>query len=94
MRVRGVVGGGGEGEVDSWTTFSTIHRPLMVFSHQSKTTTRQRQDNDKTKVEPAHSYDAFHTRHVGPGVKGIIGMHRFNICLVVVLLSCSGVKAP
>ena len=33
-----------------------------------------------------HSYDAFHTRHVGPGVKGIIGMHRFNICLVVVLL--------
>ena len=29
------------------------------------------------------------------GVKGIIGMHRFNICLVVVLsLSCSGVKAP
>ena len=40
-----------------------------------------------------HSYDAFHTRHVGPGVKGIIGMHRFNICLVVVLsVSCSGVK--
>ena len=29
------------------------------------------------------------------GVKGIIGMHRFNICLVVVLsLSCSGVKTP
>ena len=23
-----------------------------------------------------------------PGVKGIIGMHRFNICLVVVLLWC------
>ena len=22
------------------------------------------------------------------GVKGIIGMHRFNICLVVVLLRC------
>ena len=37
---------------------------LMVFSHQSKTT---RQDNDKTNVEPVHSYDAFHTRHVGPG---------------------------
>ena len=35
-----------------------------------------------------HSYYAFHT-------KGIIGMHRFNICLVVVLsLSCSGVKTP
>ena len=31
----------------------------------------------------------------GPGVKGIIGMHRLNICLVVVLsLSCSGVKTP
>ena len=29
------------------------------------------------------------------GVKGIIEMHRFNICLVVVLsLSCSGVKTP
>ena len=53
------------------------------------------QGNDKTKVEPVDSYDAFHTRHVGPGVKGIIGMHRFNICLVVVLsLSCSGVKTP
>ena len=62
-----------------------------MFSHQSKTT----QDNDKTNVEPVHSYDAFHTRHVGPGVKGIIGMHRFNICLVVVLsFSCSGVKTP
>ena len=22
------------------------------------------QDNDKTNVEPVHSYDAFHTRHV------------------------------
>ena len=61
---------------------------VMVFSHQSKTTTRQRQDNNKTNFEPVHSYDAFHTRFVGPGVKGIIGMHRFNICLVVVLLWC------
>ena len=49
------------------------------------------QDNDKTNVEPVHSYDAFHARHVGPGVKGIIGMHMFNICLVL-SLSCSGVK--
>ena len=49
------------------------------------TRARQRQD-DKTNVEPVHSYDAFHTND---GVKGIIGMHRFNICLVVVLsLSC------
>ena len=50
------------------------------------------QDNDKTNVEPVHSYDAFHTRPVGPGVKGIIGMYRFKMCLVVFLLSCSGVK--
>ena len=51
------------------------------------TRARQRQD-DKTNVEPVHSYNAFHTRFVGPGVKGIIGKHRFNICLVVVLLWC------
>ena len=49
------------------------------------TRARQRQDNDKTNVEPVHSYNAFHTRFVGPGVKGIIGMHRFNIILS---LSC------
>ena len=42
-----------------------------------------------------NSYEAFHTRSDMSGVKGIIGMHRFNICLVVVLsLSCSGVKTP
>ena len=55
------------------------------------------QDNNKTNVEPVHSYDAFHTGPATTGVKGImiIGMHRFNICLVVVLsLSCSGVKTP
>ena len=53
------------------------------------------QDNDKTNVEPVHAYDAFHTRSEKPGVKGIIEMHRFNICLVIVLsLSCSGVKTP
>ena len=46
------------------------------------------QDNDKTNVEPVHSYDAFHTRSDVSGVKGIIGMHRFNFCLVVVLLWC------
>ena len=49
--------------------------------------TRQRQNN-KTNVEPVHSYDAFHTRSDMSGVKGIIGMHRYNICLVVVLLWC------
>ena len=67
----------------------------MVFSHLSKTTTRQRQDNHKINVEPVQSYDTFHTRSGMSGVKGIIGMHRFNIRLVVVLsLSCSGVKTP
>ena len=45
-------------------------------------------DNDKTNVELVHSYYAFYTRSDKPGVKGIIGMHRFNICLVVVLLWC------
>ena len=28
------------------------------------------------------------------GVKGIIGMHRFNICLVVVLLCCENTIRP
>ena len=51
------------------------------------TRARQWQDN-KTNVESVHSYEAFHTRSDKPGVKGIIGMHRFNICLVVVLLWC------
>ena len=35
------------------------------------------QDNEKINVEPVHSYDAFHT---GPATTG---MHRFNICLVL-----------
>ena len=65
----------------------------MVFSQQSKT----RQDNDKTNVEPVHSYDAFHTRHAGPGVKGIIGMHRFNSqqkesCVSITWLTITGVN--
>ena len=46
------------------------------------------QDNDNTNVEPVHSYYAFHTRSDMSGVTGIVGMHRFNICLVVVLLWC------
>ena len=58
---------------------------LMVFSYQSKT--RQPQDNHKTNVEPVHSYDAFHTGLATTGAKGIIGMHMFNICLVL-SLSC------
>ena len=67
---------------------------MKLFTHTNGVFTPE-QDNDKTNVEPVHSYDAFHTRSDKPGVKGIIGMHRFNICLVVVLsLSCSGVKTP
>ena len=46
------------------------------------------QDNDKTNVEPVDFYYAFHTMSDKPGVKGIIEMHRFNFCLVVVLLWC------
>ena len=77
---------------------------MQYFTHKSRfvqqlwsfhTRARQRQDEDKTNVEPVHSYDAFHTRSDKPCVKGIIGMHRFNICFVVILLlSCSGVKTP
>ena len=46
------------------------------------------QDTDKTNVEPVQSYEAFHTRSGNDGVKGIIGMHRFNISIVVVFLWC------
>ena len=59
----------------------TIHLPLLWCVH---TRARQRQYN-KTNVEPVYSYDAFHTGPATTGVKGIIGMHRFNICLVAVL---------
>ena len=78
-----------------WNDFEKFRtgRPLLLlwcFHPRAR-----QQDNDKTNVEPVHSYDAFHTRSDMSGVKGIIGMHRFNICLVVVLLlSCSGVKTP
>ena len=35
---------------------------------------------------PEQDNDKVDTRSSNDGVKGIIGMHRFNICLVVVLL--------
>ena len=57
----------------------TIANPNGVF--------KPEQDNDKTNVESVHSYDAFHTSRCRTGVKGIIGMHRFNICLAVLSLS-------
>ena len=67
-----------------------------MISAQSYGVLTPEQDNDKTTTRqiPVHSYDTFHTRFVGPGVKGFIGMHRFNICLVVLSLSCSGVNTP
>ena len=70
-----------------------FHTIARAFSFTNGVFTPE-QDNDKTNVEPVHSYDAFHTVVAGPGVKGIVGMHRFNICLVVLSLSCSGVKTP
>ena len=48
---------------------------IMVFSHQSKT--RRQMLNLCIPMMPFTPYIA------GPGVKGIMGMHRFNICLVV-----------
>ena len=45
---------------------------------------RQQQDNDKTNVETVHSMMPFTpgpTTTNGPGVKGIIGMHRFRFVL-------------
>ena len=58
--------------------------PVMVFSHQSKTTTRQQ---DKCWTCAFLWCLSHYVRLVvaGPGVKDIIGMHRLNICLVVFL---------
>ena len=63
-----------------------MHKPTKVLLWCFHTRARQRQTN-KTNVEPVYSY-AFHTRSDKDGVKGIIGMHRFHICVVVVLLWC------
>ena len=68
----------------NWCSHSEPGCLLLWCFH---TWARQRQDN-KTHVEPVHSYDVFHTRSNMSGVKGIIGMHKFNICLVVVFLWC------
>ena len=43
------------------------------------------------KTKDQHGSTSFCLVIAGPGVNGIIGMHRFNIFL---LLSCSGVKTP
>ena len=70
-------------------TYHLSHIPsVSVSDMESNGVSTPEQDNDKTNVEPVHSYEAFHTRSDKLGVKGIIGMHRFNICLVVVLLWC------
>ena len=42
-----------------------VTKDLLYFL----TRARQRQDNDKTNVEPVHSYDAFYTRSDMSGVK-------------------------
>ena len=82
------------------STYPVLEQWTSGFKGQDSTTTSNgvftpEQDIDKTNVEPVHSYDAFHT---GPmtGMKGIIGMHRFNICLVVVvvLLWCENTISP
>ena len=66
----------------------------------------QEQDNDKTKVEPVHSYDAFHAvvavklpcrcrRWCERHNRNAQIQHLSCRCLVFVLsLSCSGVKTP
>ena len=50
--------------------------PFFQLSWCFHTRARQRQDNEKTNVEPVHSYDAFHTRSVlslsCSGVKTVI----------------------
>ena len=48
----------------SQITLSTVIDILWCFH----TRARQGQNNDKTNVEPVQSYEAFHTRFVGPGV--------------------------
>ena len=42
------------------------------------------QDNDKTNVEPVHSYYAFHTRSDKPGVKGIIGRLKDGLYIHII----------
>ena len=85
------------GDAQPWSPRDYTLKPLTCITSTGKclllcyalwcfhTRARQRQDNDKTNVEPVHSYDAFHTRSDMSGVKGIIGMHRFNIFLIVLL---------
>ena len=73
------------------TTCRGRAQPVLWCFH---TRARQRQDNHKTNVEPVHSYYAFHTRSDMSGVKGIIGIHRFNFCLVVALLWCENTISP
>ena len=58
-----------------------------------QTRARQRQDNDKTNVEPVHSYDAFHTSRCRTWCerhhRNAQVQHLSCRCLVVVLsLSC------
>ena len=60
----------------------------MVFSHQSKTATRQMLNQSIERHHRNAPVQHLSCRLAVPGVKGIVGMDRFNICLVVVLLWC------
>ena len=81
----------------TWRKISDLsRRPIHAFLLNPEATniTAQRphlQTDRKPTMVKLNSYTlmAFSTRSDMSGVKGIIGMHRFNICLVVVLsLSC------
>ena len=81
-----------EGELDDLRSSQVV---VPIYRSMGNGVFTPEQDNDKTKVEPVDSYYPFHTRSNMSGVKGFIGIHRFNFCLVGVLsLSCSGVKTP
>ena len=47
------------------------------------------QDNDKTNVEPVHSYDAIHTVLARPGVKRIIGIITKYLYSALTSTGCS-----
>ena len=94
--VLGKIGRGHQNYVYSPVSIRTLGLPRLLSTFcQTKGDVKNIAKIGDLSVEPVHSYDAFRTGLATTGVKGIIGMHRFNICLVVVLsLSCSGVKTP
>ena len=68
-------------EMQSCLTPPSDFKPNGVFTPE--------QDNDKTMTRQMLNRSGNDTGLATTGVKGIIGMHRFKICLVLVLsLSC------